>query len=233
MQEFLFNLSETFKKMSLSDIIINDVSIQPVTQKIKSLKKIFANLTYSHLPVARDGIYIGSISETDVRCFDSEKTLEDYLYTLTPFFVKENESLLNILRIFAANDTNLLPVLEEETNAYLGYFELIDIMAVIEKAPFFGEEGNIIVVEKGVKDYSFSEISQIVESNDGKIYGSYISNLSDDIVQITIKIGQSLMSEILQTFRRYDYKIISEHEEDRFLQNLKERSDYLNKYLNI
>lgn len=219
--------------MSLSEVLINDVSIQPVTQKIKILKKIFGNLTYSHLPVERDGVYIGSVSEADVHCFDAEKTLEDYLYTLTPFFVKKNESLLNILRIFAANDTNLLPVLDEDTNTYLGYFELIDIMAAIEKAPFFGEEGNIIVVEKGVKDYSFSEISQIVESNDGQIYGCYISKISDGLVQITIKIGQSLMSEILQTFRRYDYKIISEHEEDSFLQNLKERSEYLNKYLNI
>lgn len=219
--------------MSLSEVIINDVNIQPVTQQIKTLKKIFGNLTYSHLPVERDGIYIGSVSEADVHCFDAEKTLEDYLYTLTPFYVKKNESLLNILRIFSVNDTNLLPVLDENTNAYLGYFELIDIMAALEKTPFFGEEGNIIVIEKGIKDYSFSEISQIVESSDGKLYGCYISKISDGLAQITLKLGFQMISEILQNLRRYDYKIISEHEEDSFLQNLKERSDYLNKYLNI
>jgi len=219
--------------MALSELIINDLSIQPVTKPIGVLKKIFSNLTYSHVPVAKDGIYIGSISESDVRCFDSEKTLEDYLYALSPFYVNKNESLLNILRVFAANDTNILPVLDEDTKAYLGYFELTDMMTALEKTPFFGEEGNIIIVEKGEKDYSFSQICQIIESNDGKLYGCYLSKMSDGLVQLTLKISPSKMSEILHTFRRYDYKIVSEHEEDSFLQNLKERSEYLTKYLNI
>ena len=41
------------------------------------------------------------------------------------------------------------------------------------------------------------------------------------------------MNEITQTFRRYGYVIISENEDDTYLTNLKERSDYLEKYLNI
>jgi hypothetical protein len=35
------------------------------------------------------------------------------------------------------------------------------------------------------------------------------------------------MNEIIQTFRRYNYEIISEHQEDNYINNLKERSDYL------
>ena len=41
------------------------------------------------------------------------------------------------------------------------------------------------------------------------------------------------MNAIVQTFRRYGYTIISEHEEDKFLEDLKDRSNYLDKYLNI
>ena len=41
------------------------------------------------------------------------------------------------------------------------------------------------------------------------------------------------INEIIQTFRRYNYEIISEHQEDAYIENLKERSDYLDKYLNI
>lgn len=37
----------------------------------------------------------------------------------------------------------------------------------------------------------------------------------------------------IQTFRRYNYEIISEHQEDTYITNLKERSDYLDKYLNM
>src|SRR5690625_465081 len=219
--------------MIISDVIINDIALQPLSEKLSNLKKIFDELTYSHLPIAKDGIYLGCISENDVRCFEADKAVKDYQYALSPFFVRKNDSLLDMLKVFTKNSTKLIPVLEEETNTYLGYIEVIDILGILEQAPLFSEEGNIIVVEKGEKDYSFSEVCQIIESNEGKIYGCYINKFSDGIVQITLKINHSMMSEILQTFRRYDYKVISQHKDDNFIQSLKERSDYLNKYLNI
>jgi hypothetical protein len=78
-----------------------------------------------------------------------------------------------------------------------------------------------------------SQITQIVESNNGKLLGLFISESSIDSVEITLKITLGAMNEIIQTFRRYNYEIISEHQEDNYINNLKERSDYLDKYLNI
>ena len=63
--------------------------------------------------------------------------------------------------------------------------------------------------------------------------GLFICNVENDNVQVTVKITLGAMSEIIQTFRRYNYEIISEHQEDNYLNALKERSDYLDKYLNI
>lgn len=57
--------------------------------------------------------------------------------------------------------------------------------------------------------------------------------MSNDVVQITIKIGNSGINDVAQTFRRYSYNIISGHEEDMYIENLKERSEYLKKYLDI
>ena len=90
-----------------------------------------------------------------------------------------------------------------------------------------------MVVEKGINDYSFSQISQIVESNDGKLLGAFVSKINTDIVQVTVKIGNIGLNNIIQTFRRYSYTIVSGHEEDSFIESLKDRSDYLNKYLNM
>ena len=100
-------------------------------------------------------------------------------------------------------------------------------------SPFFSEAGGVLVIEKGINDYSFSEISQIVESNDGKLLGAFISKTDNDISQITLKIGQIGLSGIIQTFRRYSYNIVSGHEEDSYIESLKERSQYLDKYLNM
>jgi hypothetical protein len=48
-----------------------------------------------------------------------------------------------------------------------------------------------------------------------------------------VKIGNTGLNDIIQTFRRYSYKIISGHEEDSYIESLKDRSDYLKRYLNM
>ena len=52
-----------------------------------------------------------------------------------------------------------------------------------------------------MSDYSFNEISQIVESNDAKLLGAFVSSIENDIVQITLKINNTSFNEIIQTFK--------------------------------
>ncbi len=103
----------------------------------------------------------------------------------------------------------------------------------LNETTFVKEDGGIIVIEKETADFTFSQICQIVESNEAKVLGVFISNATPTLTQITLKISQSNFNEIIQTFRRYNYTILSEHQEDSYLAGLKERSDYLDKYLNI
>jgi hypothetical protein len=184
------------------------------------------------LPVTTDGVYVGCISETDAHSFGSAQFLIDFQYALEPFFVRENTNWLDILEAFALNHCNVMPVLNL-SNEYLGYYELSDIMNLFNDTPFLNEAGGIIVVEKGIREYSFSEICQIVESNDAKVLGVFISKMGTETIQITIKIGHIGMNAIVQTFRRYNYDVVSQHEEDIFIDGLKQRSDYLDKYLNM
>lgn len=218
--------------MNTSNYIINDSKPFDIKSNIGDVKGFFNQLTYSHLPVIKDGVYVGCISETDAHCFENNKTLNDVLYTLEGFFVRKQTNWLDILEAFAQNSSNIMPVLDEN-NTYLGYYELSDIMNLFNNTPFLHEAGGILVVAKGVTDYSFSEISQIVESNEAKILGVFISKIENDIIQITLKVGHKGMNAIVQTFRRYGYTVISNHDEDTFIENLKERSEYLKKYLNI
>ena len=77
------------------------------------------------------------------------------------------------------------------------------------------------------------EVTQIVETNGGKILGIYISEKQDGFVQITLKVISNEINEIMHTFRRYNYEIISTHENDIYLEDLKNRSEYLQKYLEM
>ena len=218
--------------MNTQQYIINDIKPFTLSSTIAEVQEAFNQLTYSHIPVLKDGAFIGCISENDVHCFQSNKTLQDYQYAVEPFFVSEHTNWLDILESFALQASNIMPVLGKN-NTYLGYYELNDIIAIFNNTPFLNEAGGIIVVEKNSTDYSFSEVCQIIESNEATILGVFISKIKGDTTQLTIKIGHIGMNAIVQTFRRYGYNVISQHDEDKLLQDLKERSDYLNKYLNI
>ena len=218
--------------MTTQQYIINDIKPLDVSTQIGEAQNVFNQLTYSHIPVTKEGAYVGCISETDAHCFEAHRPLEEYQYALETFAVSVDTNWLDILEAFALHGANVMPVLNHKQQ-YIGYYELHDIMDIFNDTPFLGEAGGIVVVEKGIRDYSFSEISQIIESNEGRILGAFISKIENDVVQVTVKIGHSGMNAIVQTFRRYNYNVVSNHEEDKFLDDLKDRSNYLDKYLNI
>lgn len=218
--------------MIITDYIINDITPIEETKTMGDVQAIFSQTTYSHIAIARDGIYIGSLSENDVHCYDAAEPISNCTHNYERFFVRLSTTWLDVLEAFAQNGANMMPILDEK-NYYIGYYELEDVMNIFNATPFISEPGSVVIVEKGIHDYSFSEISQIVESNDGKIWGLFISKIKNDVVQISIKIGSANFNDVLASFRRYNYNVISSHQEDTFIQDLRERSQYLEKYLNI
>lgn len=218
--------------IDITEFINNDIKPLRTTDSVATAQDLFAEYPFSHFPVLEDGIYMGCAGSEDTELMEIQKTLGENRYSFERFFVRENTIWLDVLGVFAKNQTNILPVLTEN-NKYLGYYEITDIINFFHETPFMKEEGGILVVEKNLVDYSMSEAAQIVESNNGRLLGLFVSETNTEKVQITMKISLGGLSEIIQTFRRYNYEIISEHQEDTYLNTLKDRSDYLDKYLNI
>lgn len=218
--------------MEINSLISYDVAPVSPDKTMKQVQELFFELTNTHLPVVREGHLVGNISEEDIAGFDLEKKVSDYLYALDVFFVNEVTNWLEVLEEFARNNANIMPVLDRE-GRYVGYYELTDVMGLFRETPFFNEPGGILIVEKGSTDYTFSEISQIVESDNGKLLGAFISRNEGDLAQITLKVGNTGLNSIIQSFRRYGYNIITGNEDDTYMENLKERSNYLRKFLNI
>jgi CBS domain-containing protein len=211
-----------------------NIEIKPLKHSapISEAQDLFEEVMYSHFPVTEEGVFIGCVSKESVEFLNASALLNENRFHFERFFVRSTMIWLDVLEVFAKNETNLLPVLDEKNN-YIGYYELEDVIRFLHETPFLKEEGGILIVAKEVNTFSMSQVAQIIESNQAKILGLFISNIAQNKVEITIKISQSGLNDIIQTFRRYDYEIISEHQEDSYLNGLKERSDYLDKYLNI
>lgn len=216
----------------LKDYISNDYKAIDTQETVGDVQIFLDDLSFSHFPIIEEGIYIGSIVAEDIETFDSDKKIADYRYTLERFFARKNMIWLDVLEVFAKNHANLVPILDDNNN-YIGYYEIEDVIKFFHETTFLKEQGAIIIVRTSTVDYSMSQIAQIVESNNGKLLGLFISNSDIHTVEVTLKISLGSLNEIIQTFRRYSYDIISEHNEDTYITNLKERSDYLDKYLNM
>lgn len=218
--------------MNIQNNIIATVPIFEVDDTLKKVIKFFKDSTYSHVAVMEGNVFVGVLDENDLDNYEKDGKIEDYRYNLETFFVRKDTSWLDVLEIFSKNEANLLPVLDNN-GLVLGYYDLIDIVDEFIDTPFFTEPGGILVLAKGLKDYSFSEIAQIVESNNVRLLGGFITDIRNDVIQITIKIGTTHLNEIIQSFRRYNYTILYGNNDDQFIEDLKQRSDYLDKYLNV
>lgn len=216
----------------IQNYILNDIEALDLNVGIAYALKIATNHKLTHIPIINNGIFVGNLISEDLEQATSEQTIQDYDYALETFFVLNTTNWFDVLQKFSKYDTNIVPVLNQN-NQYIGYYTLNDVIKLFSETTFLSEEGNTIVVEKTQQNYSFSEIAQIIESNNSKILGLFINQIKDNIVQVSIKITPAELNTILQTFRRYDYEVISNHLDDSYLNNLKNRSDYLDKYLNI
>ena len=214
--------------------ILTDLPVFETDHNMQDIIDLFESTDHSHLAIIdpSTGKFLGCLREDDLPMFNPRSNISDYLAYLDHIKVSPEITWFDLLERFAQNDANLIPVVDLE-NRVNGYFQLNDVIMTLINTPFFNEHGGVIVVAKGIRDYSFSEIAQIVESNNAKLLGAFISDNSGDVAQITLKIASDGINEIMQTFRRFNYEIVFGNSDDVFLENLKDRSNYLNKYLNV
>ncbi len=219
--------------MQTANYILNDIRPFSLETPMEEVKDTFRKTRYSHLPVVEGEIYFGALKRSELDLIKSPGSrLMDHRQMIQPFYATDRMNWFEVLQYFATYNTNLMPILNSEKK-YLGYFELDDFLNQFKCTPFLHEEGVILVVAKNVKDYSFSEISQIVESNNATLFGAFVSKIEDETAQITLKLSLHDINNTLHSFRRYNYEIINEFEKDKYIDELNQRSEYLQRYLNI
>jgi len=217
--------------MNITDYILND--FKPLTTKnsVKEAYKLCKTYQLTHIPIVENRIYKGSISQTDILTIENKKEeLANFVDIFDHFQTDGSHSIIELLKVFADNNTNIIPAIQDHN--YVGYFELNDILEIFSQTPFLNSDGIILVIQKNSADYTMSEVAQIIESNKGNLLGCYTSNKSNDKIELTIKVSSQETNELIQTFRRYNYTIITEHQDDYYLEELKNRSEYLQKFLN-
>jgi CBS domain-containing protein len=187
---------------------------------------------FSHIPIVEKGIFRGMMRCDDLMEYENEEekleSLRDYIEKI---YLSDKMSWTDTLALMIRNEANVLGVLDL-SGKFIGIKLLDDLINYLAEKDFVNKNGYILVIRKNTTDFSISEVAQIIESDGGVILGILV-NESNGETELEVKIQSEDINEIIQSFRRFDYTILSEMEEDLHLQELKEHSAFLKKYLEI
>jgi CBS domain-containing protein len=188
----------------------------------------------SHLPVLKDGNFVGVISESEVLDkMDMDKPLDELFQHLPRPYVNSGDHIYQVLSKVAEFKLSLIPILDNDEN-YLGCTTVHHLMTLIANTGSIKENGGILVLEMARSDYSMSEIAQIVESNDARILSSYIMTSPDSTnIELTLKLNKIELDRIIRTFERYDYIIKASFQKSNENDDMQFRYDSLMNYLNL
>jgi predicted transcriptional regulator len=188
----------------------------------------------SHLPVVDGSEYLGLVSEQEIYDMNNpDDAIDSQIQVMTRPFIYDNQHIIEAMQPFAENNLSVLPVLDVE-DKYLGVITLPDLSHELAQM-MAAEKGAIIVLEMSVRDYSLSQISQIVEGNDTKIVSLFVQNHSKtDNIYVTIKFNRTDISPVIQTFERYSYRIVQVFSSDREIDTmLEDRYNSFMKFMSI
>ncbi|WP_228433807.1 CBS domain-containing protein [Chryseobacterium polytrichastri] len=185
---------------------------------------------YSHVFVKKSHHFYGAIAQDFL--YEEEGTLKDLEHQIERFAILEDNNIMDSIRLFYTFNANIVPVISK-SEKYLGYIGCEDIFQDLSKYPLFSELGAILTIETPARKYSMTEIANIIESNNSKFYGGFISFMSDEVIHVTIKISNENLGSIDATFDRYDYRIVEKFYSDEKSDLFKDRFGFLQKFIEI
>ena len=195
---------------------------------------IMEELKVTHLPIVNNEEFLGLVSQSDIENLNiPDEALGNHNLSLTRPFVYQEQNIFDIIRLFSSQKLSLLPVLDKKNN-YLGVITIADLVRNFSKLVSAENPGGVIIIELNNNDYSLQEIAQIIESNNAKVLGMYVTSFPDSTkIEISIKLNKIDIRPVLQTFYRYNYSVTASYSEEEDDDVLKERFDSLMNYLNI
>jgi CBS domain-containing protein len=186
----------------------------------------------SHLAVVEDNILLGIISEEDIwNMHDEGNKINSISDKIEMLCMPLGRDVFEIIKYMDEHKLTLLPIMGD--GKYFGAITQQSVIEALASIVAIQESGGVIILEMNKKDYSMSEISQIVESNNLKILSAYVTDVDKkNNIKLTLKLNNIDIAAVIQTFERYKYNVAASYNYSENTDNLSDRFDSLMRYLN-
>jgi signal-transduction protein with cAMP-binding, CBS, and nucleotidyltransferase domain len=189
----------------------------------------------NQLPVVKNRKYLGLVTEENVlEAKNPEVVLENIPFDFEHVHVQQNQHFYNVMELAIKNKVQVVPVLDD-LQEYLGVITVSDTISAFGQMSAIHGQGGILVLCMAERDYSLSEISRLVESNNAKILSANVSPDEADIfkIKLTLKMNTGDLTRIIATLERFGYKITAQFQDASNEPEDQDRLDMLMRYLNI
>lgn len=205
------------------------------TDKVDKARLWMEELRLNELPVASKGKFLGLLTEELI--FDNDN--KPHLISEVPLIastvkVNQQKHFYEVLRLAYAHGIRLIAVEDNDDN-FLGVISIEDVIDAFASTASVSTPGAILILSLEYRDYSLSEISRIIESNDGKVLSAHLSNDTKDLgkVNLTLKLNIEEVSHIIATLETNGYSVSESFNNPLVQSEDSERFDNLMNYLNL
>lgn len=216
------------------DLINNNIPRLQLQDSIVKAVQLVNDFRVTHLPVVSDDKFLGLLSEEDLLDAEDDRlTIEVLQEHFIRASVKDNVHFLNAVNASIQNDTNIVPVVNEE-GELMGVIPTIDLLKTLGNFAGANEIGGIVVLEMERSQFAISEISRIVESNDCTILhlNSYVDAITG-MLTVTLHLNKREIAAVVATFERYEYDVIYYFGDENFENEIHSNYRHLMNYLDI
>lgn len=220
--------------MLTRELISPSLPILHLHDKIFNALQMMNDCHVTHLAVDDDGKYVGTVNEEVLmQAPDDTAELNELKEGFAGYAVNQNDHFLKALQLAVENRLSVVPVIDENKEL-LGVVSYREMLKQASEFVNVKDPGGLIVLELETTNYSFSEISRLVETNDAQI--TQLNTHTDQqtgLMQVTIKINKTEISDIVATFQRYEYNVKYYFGEELYENELKTNYDNLMNYLKL
>lgn len=215
------------------EIISASVPTLNLNDSVSQALELMTEFHVSQLPVVNDEKYVGLIFEEDLLNANEQDLIQTLENRFSRVAVHANTHFIESIQAAHDYDLTVIPVVDKEQE-FIGSITAIELLKNFAKISGASEPGGVIVLELEQRNFSFSEISKLVETNDAQItqLNTYWDNSSETFL-VTLKINKFEISDIVATFQRYEYQIKYYFGEELYENELRNNYDHLMNYLSI
>jgi len=220
--------------MLTGDLLSQSLPYLRLSDKVYQALQLMNENQVAHLPIVDGDKYVGIISEDDLlQCDNENAELSTLQQSFATTSVKVDDHFLKAVQLAAESGLSLVPVVEND-NEIAGVVVYNDLLRHASEFMSLSEPGGLLVVEMASNQYSFNEISKILETNDAQITQlNTINNPETGMMQVTIRVNKPDVSDIVATFQRYDYDVKYYFGEELYVNEIRNNYDNLMNYLKI